>query len=215
MKRRILAGLSSLVFLLLFSAVATAQSKPDKVRIGYAARAVAHSVPFVAKEAGFFAEEGIDAEIIRTAGSIAPMALVANEVDLAIMSAYLMLPVAAQNKDVVMLGGFSRYASMVFVARPDVKGAQDLKGKIIGIQRPGLLQCLAVLGAEKLRQDAHGFFLARLEQMNSTDNRSQRAGRELRVLLHEGAPGRNRRTLILELEIRQVDHEIHARFARE
>lgn len=116
---------------------ATAQSKPDKVRIGYAARAVAHSVPFVAKEAGFFAEEGIDAEIVRTAGSIAPMALVANEVDIAIMSAYLMIPVAAQNKDVVMLGGFSRYASMVFVARPDVKGAQDLKGKIVGIQRPG------------------------------------------------------------------------------
>jgi NitT/TauT family transport system substrate-binding protein len=114
-----------------------AQSKPEKIRIGYAARAVAHSVPFVAREAGFFAEEGIDAEIVRTAGSIAPMALVANEVDLAIMSAYLMLPVAAQNKDVVMLGGFSRYASMVFVARPDVKAAQDLKGKIIGIQRPG------------------------------------------------------------------------------
>ena len=114
-----------------------AQTRPDKIRIGYAARAVAHSVPFVAKEAGFFAEEGIDAEIVRTAGSIAPMALVANEVDLAIMSAYLMIPVAVQNKDVVMLGGFSRYASMVFVARPDVKGAQDLKGKIVGIQRPG------------------------------------------------------------------------------
>ena len=123
--------------LLFFHCNATAQSKPDKVRIGYAARAVAHSVPFVAKEAGFFAEEGIDAEIVRTAGSIAPMALVANEVDIAIMSAYLMIPVAAQNKDVVMLGGFSRYASMVFVARPDVKGAQDLKGKIVGIQRPG------------------------------------------------------------------------------
>ena len=116
---------------------APAQTKPDRIRIGYAARAVAHSVPFVAKEAGFFAEEGIDAEIVRTAGAIAPMALVANEVDLAIMSAYLMIPVAVQNKDVVMLGGFSRYASMVFVARPDVKGAQDLKGKIVGIQRPG------------------------------------------------------------------------------
>jgi NitT/TauT family transport system substrate-binding protein len=123
--------------LLLCSSHAAAQGKPDKVRIGYAARAVAHSVPFVAKEAGFFAEEGIDAEIVRTAGSIAPMALVANEVDLAIMSAYLMIPVAAQNKDVAMLGGFSRYASMVFVARPDVKGPRDLKGKIVGIQRPG------------------------------------------------------------------------------
>ena len=116
---------------------ALAQPRPDKLRIGYAARAVAHSVPYVAKEAGFFSEEGIDAEIVRTAGSIAPMALVANEVDVAIMSAYLMIPVAVQNRDVVMLGGFSRYASMVFVARPEVKGAQDLKGKIVGIQRHG------------------------------------------------------------------------------
>ena len=116
---------------------AGAQVKPDKLRIGYAARAVAHSVPFVAKEAGFFAEEGINAEIIHTAGSIAPMALVANEVDLTIMSAYLMIPVAVQNRDIVMLGGFSRYATMVFVARPEIKSAQDLKGKIVGIQRPG------------------------------------------------------------------------------
>lgn len=118
------------------SANALAQSR-DKLRIGYAARAVAHSVPYVAKEAGFFAEEGIDAEIIHTAGSIAPMALAANEVDMTLMSAYLMIPVASQNKDIVMLGGFSRYATMVFVARPDIKSAQDLKGKIVGIQRPG------------------------------------------------------------------------------
>ena len=116
---------------------AQGKTERDKLRIGYAARAVAHSVPYVAKEAGFFAEEGIDAEIIHTAGSIAPMALAANEVDMALMSAYLMIPVASQNKDIVMLGGFSRYASMVLVARPDIKNAQDLKGKIVGIQRPG------------------------------------------------------------------------------
>jgi NitT/TauT family transport system substrate-binding protein len=127
------------VGLLAASGASGAQTKPksDKIRIGYAARAVAHSVPYVAKEAGFFAEEGIEAEIIRTAGSIAPMALAAKEVDLAIMSAYLMIPVAERDKDVVMLGGFSRYASMVFVSRPDVRSSQDLKGKIIGIQRPG------------------------------------------------------------------------------
>lgn len=125
------------LLLQMFVQYAGAQSKPDRLRIGYAARAVAHSVPFVAKEAKFFAEEGINAEIIHTAGSIAPMALVANEVDMTIMSAYLMIPVAVQNRDVVMLGGFSRYASMVFVARPEIKNAQDLKGKIVGIQRPG------------------------------------------------------------------------------
>jgi ABC-type nitrate/sulfonate/bicarbonate transport system substrate-binding protein len=36
-----------------------------------------------------------------------------------------------------MVGGFSRYASMVLVARPEIKSAHDLKGKIVGIQRPG------------------------------------------------------------------------------
>jgi ABC-type nitrate/sulfonate/bicarbonate transport system substrate-binding protein len=131
------AALATLAIIFALAETVTGQTRPEKIRIGYAARAVAHSVPYVAKEAGFFAEEGIDAEIVRTAGSIAPMALVANEVDLALMSAYLMIPVAVQNKDIVMLGGFSRYASMVFVARPEVKGSQDLKGKIVGIQRPG------------------------------------------------------------------------------
>jgi ABC-type nitrate/sulfonate/bicarbonate transport system substrate-binding protein len=125
--------------LLMVAADAWAQGKPEKekVRIGYAARAVAHSVPFVAKEAGLFAEEGLDAEIIRTAGNIAPMALVANEVDFAIMSAFLAIPVSVQNRDVVMLGGFSRYATMVLVARPEIRSPRDLKGKIVGLQRPG------------------------------------------------------------------------------
>ena len=60
-------------FLVVVSSFAAhAQTKPEKLRIGYAARAVAHSVPFVAKEAGFFAEEGIDAEVIRTAGQLRP-----------------------------------------------------------------------------------------------------------------------------------------------
>jgi NitT/TauT family transport system substrate-binding protein len=123
----------------MFTADASAQGKPerDKVRIGYAARAVAHSVPYVAREAGLFADEGLDAEIIRTAGNIAPMALVANEVDFAIMSAFLAIPVSVQNRDVVMLGGFSRYATMVLVARPEIRSPKDLKGKVLGLQRPG------------------------------------------------------------------------------
>ena len=132
-----LSSIAAGIVLVLSAFEAHAQRKPEKLRIGYAARAVAHSVPFVAKEAGFFSEEGIDAEVVRTAGSIAPMALIANEVDLAIMSAYLMIPVSERNRDIVMLGGFSRYASMVLVARPEIKSPQDLKGKIVGIQRPG------------------------------------------------------------------------------
>ena len=47
-------------FLLLFATEAAAQGKAekDKIRIGYAARAVTHSLPFLAQEAGFFRDEG-------------------------------------------------------------------------------------------------------------------------------------------------------------
>src|SRR5688500_6478256 len=91
------AAVTAAALLFAVVGIAAGQAKPDTIRIGYAARAVAHSVPYVAKEAGFFTEEGIEAEIVRTAGSIAQMALVAHEVDLAIMSAYLMIPVSVQS----------------------------------------------------------------------------------------------------------------------
>jgi ABC-type nitrate/sulfonate/bicarbonate transport system substrate-binding protein len=53
------------------------------------------------------------------------------------MSAYLMIPVAAQNREVVMLSGVTRYASMSLVARPEIRGAGDLAGTVLGLQRPG------------------------------------------------------------------------------
>jgi ABC-type nitrate/sulfonate/bicarbonate transport system substrate-binding protein len=36
-----------------------------------------------------------------------------------------------------MLAGFTRYASMYLVARPEISTANDLRGKIVGLQRPG------------------------------------------------------------------------------
>ncbi|HEU4339969.1 MAG TPA: ABC transporter substrate-binding protein [Candidatus Binatia bacterium] len=118
---------------------AWAQGKPEKerMRIGYAARAVTHSIPFLANEAGLFRDEGLQVEVVRTSGSVSPMALISGDTDFATMSAFLLIPVAVQNKEVVMLGGLTRYASMVLVARPEVRGAKDLAGGIIGLQRPG------------------------------------------------------------------------------
>jgi NitT/TauT family transport system substrate-binding protein len=116
-----------------------AQGKPEKekIRIGYAARAVTHSVPFIAKEAGFFRDEGLDVEVVRTAGAVSPMALISGDTDFATMSAYLLIPVSVKNNDVVMLAGLTRYASMVFTARPEIRTAKDLVGGVVGLQRPG------------------------------------------------------------------------------
>lgn len=132
---------AAIFFWLPFVAVshAAAQGRPERerIQIGYAARAVVHSIPFVTKDAGFFREEGIQAEVVRTAGNVAPMTLVSGDVQFSIMSAFLLLPAAVQDRDLAMVAGFTRYASMFLVARPEIGGAADLRGKIIGLQRPG------------------------------------------------------------------------------
>ncbi len=139
MKLRHTIAVSCFVALLSFCSSAIAQGKPekDRIRIGYAARAVVHSIPYVTREAGFFREEGIQVEVVRTAGNVAPMTLVSGDVEFSIMSAFLLLPAAVQYRDVVILAGFTRYASMSLVSRPEISTANDLRGKIIGLQRPG------------------------------------------------------------------------------
>jgi ABC-type nitrate/sulfonate/bicarbonate transport system substrate-binding protein len=61
----------------------------------------------------------VQVEVVQTAGSVAPMALIAGEVDFSIMSAFLLIPVSVQGGDVVMLGGFGRYATMTLISRSD------------------------------------------------------------------------------------------------
>lgn len=70
----------------LFRRMSFAQEKPEnnRIRIGYAAQAAPHSIPFLAKEAGFFKDEGLQVEVVRTAGAVAPMALLSGDVDLSI-----------------------------------------------------------------------------------------------------------------------------------
>ena len=64
--------------LIVLSVNAGAQGKPEKekIRIGYVARAVTHAIPFLANEAGLFREEGLQVEVVRTAGAVSPMALI-------------------------------------------------------------------------------------------------------------------------------------------
>src|SRR5215472_15954858 len=66
------------VVLLSLVSVASAQGKPEKekIRIGYAARVVAHSVPYLTTRAGLFRDEGLQVDVVQTAGSVAPMALI-------------------------------------------------------------------------------------------------------------------------------------------
>jgi len=86
---------------------ASAQEKPEKIRIriGYAAQAAAHSIPYLAKEAGLFKEEGLQVDVVRTAGAVAPMAALSGDVDFSIMSAFLMVSAAVKEERLGHAGG--------------------------------------------------------------------------------------------------------------
>ena len=59
------------------------------------------------------------------------------DTDFATMSAFLLIPVSVRNHDIVMLGGLTRYAAMTLVSRPEIHNAKDLRGGVVGLQRPG------------------------------------------------------------------------------
>lgn len=141
MRSKYFSGALTLFFLFFATLVASAQGRPEKerIRIGYSVQVTVFAMPFVASEAGFFREEGIEIEFIRTAGSLAPMVLLSEEVDFSIMSAFLLIPASIRRGlDPVMLGGFStRFAGRMLVSRPEIRSAKELRGKVVGIQRPG------------------------------------------------------------------------------
>ena len=89
---KLITGLAPAIFLGMWlipgDAGAQGKAEKDKIRIGYAARAVTHSLPFLSQEAGFFRDEGLEVEVVRTAGAVSPMALISGDTDFATMSAF-------------------------------------------------------------------------------------------------------------------------------
>src|SRR5262245_40451895 len=57
--------LSSAVILISVNAVTQSKPEKERIRIGYAARAVTHAIPFLANEADLFREERLQVEVMR------------------------------------------------------------------------------------------------------------------------------------------------------
>lgn len=137
--RRIIA-IGLFLSLAVFSAASAQDQRPEKerFRIGYSVQSTTFAIPFLAIEAGLFRDEGMEVEVIRTPGSLAPMVLVSQDVEFSIMSAFLLIPSSVRNGDPVMLGGFStRFTGTALMSRPEIRTAKELRGKIVGVQRPG------------------------------------------------------------------------------
>jgi len=112
-----------------------ASSRP--LRIAYLSTSGTMMPLWMAKESGGFAKENLDVEIISMSASVALPALLANELDAVEVSAAPVLTASLRGLDPVFVAGLLNTMIWDFYARPEIKSAEQLKGKIIGTDRPG------------------------------------------------------------------------------
>ncbi|HTM06785.1 MAG TPA: ABC transporter substrate-binding protein [Verrucomicrobiae bacterium] len=132
-RRRLLIVLAALLF---FSR-AEAQNLP-LYRIAYATSGENPTALWIAVEQGFYKKHGVNAEVLfMRSGPLAMAALAAGDVQAVFTSANNVLNGAAAGLDLAVLATVIPKAEGAFVARPEIKKPEDVKGKLVGIQSIG------------------------------------------------------------------------------
>ena len=130
--KRAIFGL--LVFLLWITQVSAA----DRVRIGYSSISGAYTPIWVAHDAGYFAKEGLQDDIILiTSGTQLAQVTVAGEIEIGSLNGSSAIAAALQGADLKIIGNSGNKMVFSLYVRPEIKSVEALKGKKIGITRFG------------------------------------------------------------------------------
>jgi NitT/TauT family transport system substrate-binding protein len=109
------------------------------VKVGYAAL-VAGQVPvWIAKDGGYLAKHGIEAELIYIPATTATQALIAGEIQLAQVTGVSTAGAILSGADVRIIASVQNKLAGSIYARPEIKSPEQLKGKRLGISRFGAL----------------------------------------------------------------------------
>ena len=96
------------------------------------------AVLWVGVEQGLYRKHGLNVETIyMRVGSLAASALVSGDVNAVLTSSNAVLNLAAGGVDVVIIGALFQRPEGDFMARPEFKRPEDLKGKLVAIQSIG------------------------------------------------------------------------------
>ena len=138
MSRRVFSAL--LIFLAAFGLLSVelpAQSRP-KIVIGHASMSSVVLTLWAAQDKGFFAKNGIDAQMVFIPGSPTLIAsLNTGDVHFGFTGGTATLGAAVAGLDVRVIAAFADRVQSELVTRPEIKTAADLKGKRIGVTSIG------------------------------------------------------------------------------
>ena len=139
--RRIVLLLLSLFSSWLFlvqKGIAAEAEKLNRVRMGLAARSTTSMPFFVAKERGFFREEGLDVELIVMQAIQTIQATLGNSTQFASATGSA-VSAAVQGADIKVIFAVTDRPSFDLIAQPNITSVQQLRGKKIGTGGVGSL----------------------------------------------------------------------------
>jgi NitT/TauT family transport system substrate-binding protein len=132
MKRTLLLAIALSTF------CASATFAADRLRIAYSSISAAYTGIWVAQDAGLFAREGLDSQIIFI-GSATQLAqvLVAGDVDIASLGGGPVMAASLSGADLKVIGNNVNKLIFSIHAKPEIKSLEDLRGKRIAVSRFG------------------------------------------------------------------------------
>ena len=155
-KRAKWAGLAALVVSV--PASVWAAPAPVHVNIGTASVTSSALTLWIAQEQGIFRKYGVETQtILMRGGPTLVTSLVTGDIHLGFTTGVSVLGAAAQGTDIKMLTSTSNKVSWKLMVKPQIKSAQDLRGKRIGVQSivgstwMNSMLALEVLGLEPKR----------------------------------------------------------------
>ncbi len=103
---------------------------PDRIRVSYSATSFAFLSMFAAQDQGFYARQGLDAELVQAAATVSIAGMVNGDVDFS-MSLGSLARAAAKGLPVRVLEESGTAPQLYLVARPEIRSLADLRGKVL------------------------------------------------------------------------------------
>jgi NitT/TauT family transport system substrate-binding protein len=117
------------LLVLVLTNVHLAQAQLTKVTVGYSAIAAGHLPAWVAKEAGIFAKNGLDVQLVYLrAGTTATMALISRQTPISQLGGPAIVTASLRGADTAMIAGGFVITEWWLMTRPEIKTAEQLKG---------------------------------------------------------------------------------------
>ncbi|MSP37614.1 MAG: ABC transporter substrate-binding protein [Deltaproteobacteria bacterium] len=124
--------------LLLVSTILHAATAPTRLVIGYASTTPRLMPLWMARDQGFFAKYGIESEpVLLRSGATLVTGMASGDIQIGRTAGAAVLSAVAAGHDIKMLATFSSRNSYDVVTRPNIKRAEELRGKKLAINSVG------------------------------------------------------------------------------